>query len=262
MNNTTIVTAFFDINREKKGDGRSIDEYLKWIKQTLQLNCHLIVYTESKFVDFMHAHRPKCYPIIVIEQRLQDLSFYKYLPRMEKILQSDYYKQKIADPNRVECVLPAYNIIQHSKFGWIKQTIASNPFKTEYFFWMDIGASRFFKNIDLSKQFPVSSKELENSEERFMVQMRHDLYSFPIDENFIWRSDNLLRGGFLGGHKNTMCKMDDEMKNIFEKEMLSKENVNNEQLTMTLLWKKKPELFKIIPDMNSEVVLMDLLAMS
>jgi len=33
---TTLVTAFFDINRHTQGDGRTIDEYLQWIHKTLQ----------------------------------------------------------------------------------------------------------------------------------------------------------------------------------------------------------------------------------
>ena len=28
----TIVTALYDINRDKKGDGRTFDEYLTWFK--------------------------------------------------------------------------------------------------------------------------------------------------------------------------------------------------------------------------------------
>lgn len=43
----TLVTAFFDINREKNGDGRKIEEYLEWIKKTLQLNCNLFIITEK-----------------------------------------------------------------------------------------------------------------------------------------------------------------------------------------------------------------------
>lgn len=46
----TFVTAFFDIQRDKKGDGRSIDEYLEWIKKTLQLNANLYIVTEKKFI--------------------------------------------------------------------------------------------------------------------------------------------------------------------------------------------------------------------
>ena len=43
MSNVTIVTAFFDINREKNGDGRKLNDYLEWIKTTLQLNCNLFI---------------------------------------------------------------------------------------------------------------------------------------------------------------------------------------------------------------------------
>ena len=43
QNPVTIVTAFFDINREDKGDGRKLNEYLEWIKKTLQVNCNLFV---------------------------------------------------------------------------------------------------------------------------------------------------------------------------------------------------------------------------
>ena len=33
MNRTTLVTAFFDIQRSQKGDGRTIDEYMGWIQK-------------------------------------------------------------------------------------------------------------------------------------------------------------------------------------------------------------------------------------
>ena len=44
-NPVTIVTAFFDINREEKGDGRKIDDYLNWMKVTMQLNCNMFIIT-------------------------------------------------------------------------------------------------------------------------------------------------------------------------------------------------------------------------
>ena len=52
-NPITIATAFFDINRHTKGDGRTIEEYLDWIKKTLELNCNLFIITEEKFRSFL-----------------------------------------------------------------------------------------------------------------------------------------------------------------------------------------------------------------
>ena len=51
MNPVTLVTAFFDINRADRGDGRTIDEYKEWLKKTLQLNCNLFIVTEEKITD-------------------------------------------------------------------------------------------------------------------------------------------------------------------------------------------------------------------
>ena len=51
--NCTVVTALYDIGREKNGDGRTIDQYLKWFDKTLDLNVPVVVYTEEKFKEFV-----------------------------------------------------------------------------------------------------------------------------------------------------------------------------------------------------------------
>jgi len=248
---TTIVTAFFDINREKNGDGRKIDDYLDWIKKTLQLNCNLYVVTENKFVNFIKQHRPPGYPLIIIEDILENASYYKYLPRMKEIVESDEYKKRIAYPDRVECKLPEYNIIQYSKFGWLKRAINENPFKSDYFFWMDIGISRFFYNMKPTNYYPSQNNQLLiQSGDKFLVQQRHDLQSYPIDENFIWKADNLFKGGMFGGKKEIVLEVERKVEEVFNNEMLDKRCVNNEQLSLALLWKQNPELFNVVPDIQ------------
>ena len=223
-----MVTAFFDINREKKGDGRSINEYLQWIKKTLQLNCNMFIVTESKFVNFMKEHRPNNYKTFIKEDKLENAQYYKYRERIIKILESDEYKRKIAYPNRVECKLPEYNIIQYSKFGWLKDAIKENPFESEYFFWMDIGLSRFFLDTDIKKKYPN-----------------------PYNENtFIWSAENLLIGTMFGGCKNIILTIDEKLEETFNKSMLQKDNVNNEQLGLAIVYKKNPELFYLIKGVN------------
>ena len=246
---TTIVTAFFDINRGEKGDGRKIEEYLEWIKKTLLLNCNLYVVTEAKFVKFIKDNRPNGFPLIIKEDTLQNASYYKYLPQMKEILESDEYKNRIAYPNRVECKLPEYNIIQYSKFGWLERAIIENPFNTEYFFWMDIGISRFFDNMNLSKQFPsLNNNLILQSQDKFIIQQRHDLQKYNIDENFIWKADNLFKGGMFGGSKKVILKIGEEVEKVFNEKMLNKNNVNNEQLALALLWKEQMNLFSVVPD--------------
>ena len=90
----TMVTVLFDIDREKKGDGRKVSDYLKWFRKTLQLNCNLFVVTEEKFRQFIIDNRPKEYPTHIKIDSLENSRYYKYLDKMKKILDSDEYKKE------------------------------------------------------------------------------------------------------------------------------------------------------------------------
>lgn len=250
MTKPTIVTAFFDINREKNGDGRKISEYLQWIKSTLLLNCNLYVVTEKKFTNFIRENRPETYPLVLIEDTLDNALYSKYKEKMKTIMESSTYKCKIQYPKRVECILPEYNIIQYSKFGWLQRAIEENPFNSDYFFWMDIGISRFFNDMKLNVLYPSNQDVLCKSQNKFIIQQRHDLQEYKIDENFIWKADNLFKGGMFGGYKDIVVDVGKQIEQIFIKEFLENNNVNNEQIAFTLLWKKHPELFFLIPDIN------------
>lgn len=245
MNPATIVTCFFDINRAEKGDGRSIDEYLLWIKKTLQLNCNLFVVTEEKFRDFFIEHRPKEYAMHLKIIDFKELHYYKYYDKMREIIESMDYKKKIAHPNRVECVLPEYNIIQYSKFHCLEMAIDVNPFQSEIFFWMDAGCSRFFLDVNIQNSYP-GNKTIDffkSNPNKFIIQKRQDLFSYPIDNNFIWKADNLLYGTMFGGDSNIIKTISKLVENVLVKDMFEKNNVNNEQLALAIIWKNNPDLF-------------------
>ena len=233
----TIVTAFFDIHRDTKGDGRTLGEYMQWMEKTLQLNCNLFIVTEAKLVPFMKAKRPQAY---ILEDTLENASYYKYLPRMREILESEAYKQRIAYPKRVECILPEYNVIQYSKFGWLEEAIRINPFQSDTFYWMDAGISRFFGELDLTLPYPRSIHT-----DQFIIQPREDIWSYPIDDSFIWKADNLFKGGMFGGKANTVSILSKKVEEVFQY-MLSQHNVNNEQLAIALVWKRYPDLFHLV----------------
>jgi hypothetical protein len=178
-------------------------------------------------------------PMYIKEDTLENASYYKYLPQIKDILESDDYKKKMAHPNRVECVLPEYNIIQYSKFGWLEEAIQINPFHTSYFFWMDAGISRFFDmNIELPYPRDLSTNQ-------FIIQPREDLFSYTFDDTFLWKADNLFKGGMFGGNITVLSIIREKVEEEF-KLMLSQGIVNNEQLAIALVWKKYPHLFQLV----------------
>jgi len=246
----TIVTTLIDIRREELGDGRKISEYLEWFKETLKLNCNMYVFVEEKFVEFVMNNRPKNYNTRIVVTSIEHSYYYKYINQMRQIVTSQEYRVKIAHPNRVECVLPEYNVIQYSKFGWLDFAIDENKFSSSYFFWLDAGASRFFNNVDLTYPFK-NEKLLEESNQKFIIQKRLDLEYYPINEDFIWKSDNLMKGGMFGGHQNIVKIIGKKVEEKFQG-MLRNNNVNNEQLAIAMVWKENPDLFYLIDDKNQK----------
>ena len=91
----TFVSCFFDINREHKGDGRSIQEYVKWIEQTLKLNANLYIVTEKKFESFFREHMHSNTVLKIID--FTDLHYYKYYKQICDITSSESFKNKIKD---------------------------------------------------------------------------------------------------------------------------------------------------------------------
>jgi hypothetical protein len=244
-NPVTIVTAFFDIHRAERGDGRSIEEYKEWLKKTLQLNCNLFIVTEEKFRDFFLENRSKEYKTFVKVIDFRDSHYYRYYDVMKSILEDPNYKTRVAYPDRVECKLPEYNIIQYSKFHYLKMAMERDVFQSQFFLWMDAGCSRFFLDVDISLPYPSPQgiDALRETAGRFIIQKRQDLETFPIDDDFVWRADNLLYGTMFGGNKQIIHRIASLVESIFQKKMLTKQNVNNEQLALAMVWKENPELF-------------------
>jgi len=244
---TTFVTAFFDIHRDTQGDGRTIDEYLQWIRKTLQLNCNLFIVTEAKFLRFFEENRPtQCKSQMVIKIiDFKESHYYKYYDKINHIIQSPEYLSNVKHPDRVECKLAEYNIIQYSKFHYLQMAIDQNPFQTNHFLWIDVGISRFFMDVDLSKRYPSPNgqKILDNIAGQFIIQKRHDLYTYPLTDDFVWDSANLLCGTMFGGTSDIVCKMAYLVEQVFINKMIRRSAMNNEQLAIALVWKDNKEIF-------------------
>lgn len=247
----TAITALFDIKRNKVDNHhlalKTMDDYLKWFKITLQLNCPMVIFTEENIVPFIEENRPKTYQTKIVVQKLEEVPYYCYRKRINEVLNDGYYINKISDPKRIECNLPEYVIIQYSKLDWVSSIAKENPFNSKYFFWMDAGISRFFYDTNINKPFPSQNiiNNLNNTNGKIIAQCRYDINNIPINEDFIWTSKNVISGGLFGGSPEKIYFLAIEVKKIFES-MLSKNNVNNEQLAIGIVWKYYKHLFNLV----------------
>lgn len=248
---TTLVTALFDINRDKYNNQKlalkTIDDYLHWFKKTLQLNCSMVIYIGKKLEKFVLENRPNDYQTKIIIQSKEEIPYYKYKNRIQEIINSNEYKNKIKDPNRIECNLPEYTIIQYSKFEWLKEVSELNPFKTENFFWIDAGCSRFFEDFDLKNEFPGNkfNNLLKNNKNKIFCQSRVDIdYQLNLlREDIFLSSKNLISGGLFGGHKNIIIFLSESINYLFIEKLLNKNIINNEQILIGYIWKNMKDNF-------------------
>jgi hypothetical protein len=250
MINPVIVTALFDINRKSKGDGRSIDDYLVWFKQTLSLKCDMIIYTEERFKQFIESNRTNRNKTEIIIQKLEEIPFYNKKNEINELITSVYFKSKMKDLNRIECYLPEYNIIQYSKFGWLK--IAAEKFEEyNYFFWMDAGCSRFFDGFDLNLNWPNTSKL---PRDRLTIQGNSNYLNmfktFKVNE-YIWDNNSMLVGTLFGGGRTLIYKLYEEIELIYNC-FVSKKCINNEQFALAIFAKAHPSLVNIIINLNDK----------
>ncbi len=255
MTKPTFVSALFNIDRV---DGRKWDQYLKWFEETLKLQVPMVLFIEKELQDFIYEKRGDL-PTQTIYQTIEDIPYYNLKDKIQGILDSDEYKEKMSDTDRIECKQAMYSVIQYSKFPWLQQAIELNPHKSDIFFWLDAGGSRFFNNFDLTEPYPgtAAMESLEEMGESFLIQMNceyyRDLYEAKeLDESYLYDNRSYVLGSMFGGHKNSVPKICDMVDNIFQQEMIAKGNVNNEQIALGYLVKKYPDDFAVYTRTNGQ----------
>ena len=255
MSKVTFVSALFNIDRV---DGRKWDEYLKWFDITLKLKVPMVLFVTEDLVEFVRERRADDQTEIII-QDIDEIPYYYLKDSIQKILDSDQYKEDISDPERIECKQAMYSVIQYSKFPWLTKASEVNPFGSDYFFWLDAGASRFFEGYDLSQEYPSKEalESLEGMGESFLVQMNTEYYkdlanAKILDLNYLYDNRSYVLGSMFGGHKNSLSKVGEMIDNILRNDMIANKTVNNEQIALGYLIKKYPDEFAIYERTNGK----------
>ena len=255
MSKVTIVSALFDIERV---DGRPWEEYLKWFEEFLKLKTPMILFVSEDVAEFIGEKRNDI-PTEIVVQNVDQIPYYDLKDQIQEILDTDEYKENISDPDRIECKQAMYSVIQYSKFPWLKDAAAENPFNSDYFFWLDAGGSRFFGIYDLNKEYPSKTalKSLKDMGDCFLVQMNTEYYTdlanaqhLPLD--YLYDNRSYVLGSMFGGHKNSVPQVCDRVEDIFINEMINKGNVNNEQIALGYLIKKHSDDFAIYSRTNGK----------
>jgi hypothetical protein len=254
MVKTTLVTALYDIERENF-DRRSINDYFDWLEKTLLLNANFVVYIEDKLlprlqtiINKYNLHKR----VSIYVSRLDQIPYYNYINKINEILQNETFIKNVKAYGSIRTKLALYPIVQYAKLQWVKNAIDKNPYNSEFFFWIDVGCSRFFDDVDVSEEWPCLEKWNEIITNKIIVQStklgncEYFIHEYPEQ---LWKifqlSDHALSIGTLyGGTKDNMLWFADSMKEVFIN-YLNNTIINYDQNGMALIWKKYPEKFAV-----------------
>jgi hypothetical protein len=247
MSDITLVTALYDINRGKNGDGRSFDEYLSWFKDTLKVSSPMVVYVDESLKEFVEEER-ESRPTQIITGPLEKVPYYYLNEEINTILQSEEYKNKIGAPNRVECKMSLYNVIIYSKFKWMEAAVKENYFNSSYFMWMDAGLSRFFNGINTQYPSQNAKETLLETKNNILIQTSMSYYPDLVEaetcsEDYFWDARTWIMAGLWGGGKDIMLEFCEAIDDIFVNKMIKNKVINNEQNAMAYLYKNNSDMF-------------------
>lgn len=244
---TTVITALYNIEREQR-DGRKFSDYLDWFSKTLQLNVPMVIFAHKGIGNWVYQQRQNYKnTTIVVETSLDSIPYSTYYEKVEKILINPEYLAKIDRPDRIECNLPWYNLIQYSKFDWLSQVAKFNPYNSDYFIWMDAGCSRFFGNVDITKAWPHPYGSFLQPG-KINIQGNSNTYQYLLDsqlmDNYIYNSNCLVVGTMFGMSKVFTQEFAIKVRHDFDQYLLHNV-VNNEQILLGTILNNHPELFNL-----------------
>ena len=250
----TYVTALFDIDRENKGDGRSIEMYLDWMRETCKMNVCMVIFTQPNLLQRIRKLRAgQEQKTIIYPQTLAEIPYAHYRQRTIEIIHSSDYQSKIKAPERVECKLPDYSLVIHSKFEWLKRVAEENPFKTPCFAWCDAGLSRFFPDhFDLHR--PLDTQKVFDlvHGDRCLIQTRPDIHRLKTFKNLGYDTINFLTATLFFGGEKVIQQLATSVRQVFLHKLLARNIVNNEQISLAFVARKSPAWFSALPNHTGE----------
>ena len=206
----SLVTTALNIRRKSHGPRGIVNgkyhfenDYLKNIKQLLQLGWPIRVYIQRQYLPHIKQYLHKNVDLQILEEK--DLRKYKNYTLVQKA-------KKRVNPlayNSPSYQTELYSIVILQKIDFLMKLAKENPFKTTHFFWVDSNWHvNHFKKENLNFIIPKHDrlnihyfnmtgnlKEIHG-----MNRKKHDKYCGKLN-------NELARGGIFGGTFNAIKKV-------------------------------------------------------
>lgn len=215
----TCVSGYWKIKNKHN------NKFEDWFNNTLKFKCPYVFFSNKETIKLIKKYRGDL-PTHYIECDIKDFKTYKFKDRM------------ITHPKH--CPSIELNLIWNEKIFLIEKAIELNPFKSEYFMWMDAGMSCFRNKMPPPIPFPNINKLDKLPKDKFIYSSSHN---FTYNEKFVkghYHLHHHVSGTYLF-HKNLINKLVDIYKKYLS--LIDKNDIWTDQVIWTLIYKDNKELF-------------------
>lgn len=258
----TLVSCLINIQREGL-DGRSFNTYVDWFKQFLQIPAPMVLFIEPEIQDIVLKLR-EGKPTKIIVQTFEATPLAWATPFLHQTQNSKEWKDCAKHPNDITNRSAPYVALMHNKFGWMWNAIQDNPFNTDLFFWIDGGITRFHSHLPYQflEPHPRNIRVLRKQKKLYAQiggykeSFFHNLQSGKryIPEEIVGTNENIIIGGFWGGHKDAVQSLCEFGLRFFIRELIQKHRIENDQPTYFFHFQEQPNMYVLtVPQGGIEV---------
>jgi len=249
MNNTTLVTGLWNINRHALSEGwsRNFDHYLSKLEQLLKIDENLIIFGDKDLEKWVFERRQQHNTqFIVRELNWFKNEFHKKIQRIR--LDSSWYSQSSWLPQSTQAKLEMYNPLVMSKVFLLHDAKIMDRFDSTHLFWIDAGITNtvhpgYFTH---DKVLNKLSKLKNITFIAFPYEAENEIHGFDYSEMCRMvnkKIDKVCRGGFFGGPKEKIGDFNPLYYSLMSN-TLSRGYMGTEESLFTLLTYQHPEIFE------------------
>ncbi|CAG9531019.1 unnamed protein product [Cercopithifilaria johnstoni] len=252
--NFTLVTALLDIGR---GDWweyrRPLESYYNFLENLLKLKVNLVIFVDLKSVRHVYTQR-KLYRLEhitkIIPITLAELPLYRYVKAAMKVI-ADEQNDKRWDQqwdrsmsSHPEAKSAKYDILVNSKSYFLYNASKSNPFKSEFFAWLDAGYAHGNQSI-FPPSFHWNPTFVRRKISLIKVTPSYDNISRYTLADLYRKNWAVISGGFLGGDIYSLNRFH-QLCHQMVVNLIYRKYVDDDQTTLVLLIQQYPSLFNVI----------------
>jgi hypothetical protein len=198
QHNLTIVSGFIaDINKT-----RSLDLYLKHGQVLMTIKIPKVIFIDETIIDRISNPLPEYNTIIPF--KFSDMYYYPY---MDVLKSNVRYNTNSPTKDSIE-----YMMIQCYKTEWMRRAIELDLYHTEQYMWIDFGIHHVFeKSVDSISHLHQLVHSVENYKTSLVRIPFMNLFYIEQYDPYRWPCW-YFAGGVFGGHKDSLIKFADYMK--------------------------------------------------